>query len=48
MKILGIALGNMGTDNQIRGVILEGAKNEKTVPVTINELLMSLDGKPLL
>lgn len=48
MKILGIASGNMGTDNQIRGVILEGAKNEKTVPVTRNELLMSLDGKPLL
>lgn len=40
VKIVGVASGNVGTDNQIRGIILEGAKREKTVPITRNEFLM--------
>lgn len=45
MRIIGIESDGAGTNNQIRGIILEGAKNEK-VPVTRQEFLK--DGEKLL
>ena len=45
MRIIGVESEGAGTNNQIRGIILEGAKNEK-IPVTRQEFLK--DGEKLL
>ncbi|MBR1825006.1 MAG: mitochondrial fission ELM1 family protein [Alphaproteobacteria bacterium] len=50
MKIIGIETEGAGTNNQMRGVILEGYKNrstEMTLPVTKQELLKAEDGRLL-
>jgi len=44
MKVIGIESSGAGTNNQIRGVILEAAKEENSVPVTRNDLLKAADG----
>ena len=44
MKVIGIKSEGAGTNNQIRGVILEGAEKKESVPVTRDELLCSSDG----
>ena len=38
MRIIGIESEGAGTNNQIRGIVLEGAKGEN-VPITRQELL---------
>jgi len=46
MRIIGIEAAGAGTNNQIRGLILEGSKGSK-VPCTRQELLKDTDGKLL-
>lgn len=43
MRVIGIEAEGAGTNNQIRGIILEAASNDK-VPVTRDELLKTADG----
>ena len=47
MKIIGIEAEGAGTNNQMRGVILEGCEKGDFVPTTRSELLKASDGKIL-
>ena len=44
MRVIGIESSGAGTNNQIRGVILEGAEKGEKIPVTRDDLLKAPDG----
>lgn len=44
MRVIGIESSGAGTNNQIRGVILEGAEKGEKIPVTRGDLLKAPDG----
>ncbi len=46
MIVVGIESGRLGSDNQTRAIILEGAR-KSNIPVTKSQLLRSIDGKLL-
>ena len=46
--IIGISSGNLGDDNQMRGIIVAGRQKHETTPISRDMLLTAPDGTPLL